>query len=63
MAVRPQPGCCSSSARNTYKALTLLAQALATAEQLGLKALADDVGSLKLAADAAESPLTLPTPV
>ncbi|MEA2493963.1 MAG: hypothetical protein QOJ29_1874, partial [Thermoleophilaceae bacterium] len=42
------------------RALQLLAQALATAEQLGLKALADKVESLKLTAEAAELSLTLP---
>jgi tetratricopeptide (TPR) repeat protein len=42
------------------RALQLLAQALATAEQLGLKALADKVESLKLTAEGAELSLALP---
>jgi tetratricopeptide (TPR) repeat protein len=49
--------------RDNDKALELLQQAIATAEQLGLKALADKARPLKLTAETAGRSLALPRPV
>jgi predicted ATPase/DNA-binding SARP family transcriptional activator len=49
--------------RDNDKALLLLEQALATAEELGLKALADKARPLKLTAETAGRSLALPRPV
>jgi tetratricopeptide (TPR) repeat protein len=49
--------------RDNDKALELLEQALATAEQLGLKALADKARPLKLTAQTAAPSLALPRPM